>query len=62
MLIISNAMKGSVKMVQTVATVIFVATNGWNLMKLILNIYDHDVVMHVKCFHGVISHRGVIVP
>ena len=22
-------------------------TNGWNFMKLILNIYDHGVVMHV---------------
>ena len=23
-------------------------TNGWNFMKLILNIYDHGVVMHMK--------------
>ena len=27
-----------------------VPTNGWNFMKLILNSYDHDVVMHVKFF------------
>ena len=27
-----------------------VPTNGWNFMKLIMNTYDHDVVMHVKFF------------
>ena len=42
------------------------ATNGWNLIKLILNIYDHCVVMHVKFYqgilniydHGVVMHGG----
>ena len=29
-------------------------------MKLLLNIYDVDVVMHVKFHKGVISYRGVI--
>ena len=29
-------------------------------MKLILNMYDHDVVMHMKFHQGGISHRGVI--
>ena len=29
-------------------------------MKLILNIYDHVVVMHVKFHEGVICYRGVI--
>ena len=31
-----------------------------NFMKLILNIYDHGVVMHVKFYKGVISYRVVI--
>ena len=35
-------------------------TDRWNFMKLILNIYYHDVVMHVKFHEGVISYRGVI--
>ena len=25
-------------------------SNGWNLMKLILNIYDHGVVMHENAY------------
>ena len=29
-------------------------------MKLILNIFDHDVVMHMAFHQGVISYRGVI--
>ena len=35
-------------------------TKGWNFMKLILNIYEHVVVMHVKVHQGVKSYRGVI--
>ena len=29
-------------------------------MKLILNMYDHGVVMHVTFHQGVIHYRGVI--
>ena len=29
-------------------------------MKLILNVYDHGVVMHVKFHQGVISYTGAI--
>ena len=29
-------------------------------MKLILNIYDYDVVMHMKFHWGVVSGRGFI--
>ena len=29
-------------------------------MQLILNIYDHGEIMHVKFYWGVISYRGVI--
>ena len=32
-------------------------SNGWNLKKLILNIYDHSVVMHVTFHRGVIRYR-----
>ena len=35
-------------------------SNGWNLIKLILNIYDHSVVIHVKFHQCVIRYRGVI--
>ena len=35
-------------------------SNGWTFMKLILNINDHDMAMHVKFHQGVISYRGVI--
>ena len=35
-------------------------SNGWNLMKLILNIYDHFVDINLKCHQGVINYRGVI--
>ena len=35
-------------------------SNGWNLMKLILNIYDHCVDMHVKCHQGVINY--ILIP
>ena len=31
--------------------------NGWNFMKLILNIYDHGVVMLVKFHQDVIRYR-----
>ena len=29
-------------------------SNGWNFLKLLLNIYDQCVVMHVKFHEGVI--------
>ena len=35
-------------------------SNGWNLMKLTLNIYDHFVDMHVKCHQGVINY--ILIP
>ena len=28
-------------------------------MKFVLNIYDHDVIMHIKLHQGDISNRGV---
>ena len=28
-------------------------SNGWNFMELILSIYDHCVIMHVKFCQGV---------
>ena len=34
--------------------------NGWNFMKLILNICDHNDVMRVKFYCDVISHSRVI--
>ena len=36
-------------------------SNGWNFMKLILSIYDYDVVMHLEFCQAVISYRGVVV-
>ena len=36
-------------------------SNGWNLMKLILNIYDYGVVMHVRFHQGVICY-GELLP
>ena len=33
---------------------------GWNYIKLILNIYDHSVVMHMKIHQYVTSYGGVI--
>ena len=34
--------------------------SGCNFMKLVLNIYDHSVVMHVKFHQDVISYGGVL--
>ena len=36
-------------------------TNEWDFMKLILNIYDHGVVMQVKINQGLISYSGFLV-
>ena len=35
-------------------------TNRWNFMELILNIYVHGVVMHIKFCHDVFSNGEVI--
>ena len=35
-------------------------TNRWNFMKLIVNIYDDSVVMHVTFHQGSINYRVVI--
>ena len=35
-------------------------TNRWNFMELTLNIYDNNVVMHMKFHRVVISYRGII--
>ena len=37
-----------------------VFSKRWNFMKLILNIFDYGVVMHMGFHQGVISYRGVI--
>ena len=33
---------------------------GWNYIKLLPNIYDHSVVMHMKFHQYVTSYGGVI--
>ena len=35
-------------------------SNGWNLMKLILNIYDYGVVMHVRFHQGVVRYKELL--
>ena len=35
-------------------------TNGCNFMKLVLNIYDYELVMHMKFHSVIISYRGAI--
>ena len=35
-------------------------TTEWNLIKLIVRIYGHDVVTHSKFHQDVLSNRGVI--
>ena len=38
----------------------FLVSNVLNFMKLILNIYDHSVMMRMKFHHGVTSYGGFI--
>ena len=40
--------------------ILHVGSNGWNLMKLILSIYGHGVVIHMKVCQDILSNRGVI--
>ena len=35
-------------------------SNGWTLMRLILSIYDHGVVIHIKACQDILCNRGVI--
>ena len=35
-------------------------SNGWNFMKLVLSIYDHDVFIHMKFCQGILNTRGVM--
>ena len=36
-------------------------SNGRNFVKLILSIYDHNVILHMDFCQDVLSNRGVIV-
>ena len=34
--------------------------NGWTIMKLILTIYSHNEVMHIKFYWGTVGYSRVI--